>query len=131
MKLLLDTHVWLWSILESSRLSPAVRNAIASRENELWLSPISLWETLLLAERGRIELDGDPHAWIGDARNATPTIEAPLTFEVALASRTVSLPHEDPADRFIAASARVYNLVLVTADRRLSQCLEVDVFRWR
>lgn len=131
MKLLLDTHVWLWSILESSRLSRAVRNAIASRENELWLSPISLWETLLLAERGRIELDGDPHAWIRDARNTTPIIEAPLTFEVALASRTLSLPHEDPADRFIAASARVYNLVLVTADGRLSQCLEVDVFRWR
>ena len=128
MKLLLDTHVWLWSILESSRLSSAIREAITSRENELWLSPISLWETLLLAERGRVELDSEPHAWIREARAAAPVVEAPLTFEVALASRALELAHDDPADRFIAASARVYGLTLVTADRRLSRCPDVDVF---
>ena len=129
MKLLLDTHVWLWSILESSRLSSAIREAIASRQNELWLSPISLWETLLLAERGRVELDSEPRAWIREARAVAPLVEAPLTFEVALASRALELPHDDPADRFIAASARVYGLTLVTADRRLSRCPDIDVFR--
>ena len=127
MRLLLDTHVWLWSILESSRLSTVAREALASRENELWVSPISLWETLLLAQRGRIELAGDPLAWVHDARNSVPVVEAPLTFEVAVASRTVSLPHEDPADRFIAASAMVYQLKLVTADGRLSQCPNIEI----
>ena len=127
MKLLLDTHVWLWSILESSRLSTPAREALASTENELWLSPVSLWETLLLAERGRIGLEGDPLAWIRDARSTTPVVEAPLTFEVAVASRTISLPHEDPADRFIAASAKVYQLKLVTGDRLLSRCSDVEI----
>ena len=127
MKLLLDTHVWLWSILESSRLSARAREALASQENELWLSPISLWETLLLAERGRIVLEGDSFSWMRDARSTTPVVEAPLTFEVAVASRTISLPHEDPADRFIAASAKVYQLRLVTADGLLSRCTDVEI----
>ncbi len=99
-----------------------------SPDNELWLSPISLWETLLLAERGRIEFEADPLAWIREARNATPVVEAPLTFEVAVASRTLSLPHEDPADRFIAATAKVYQLKLVTADRQLSRCPDIEIF---
>ena len=129
MKLLLDTHVWLWSILDAARLPNRTREALASRENELWLSPISLWETLLLAERGRIQLDAEPHAWIRDARNAVPVVEAPLTFEVAVASRSIALSHDDPADRFIAASAKVYGLKLTTADKRLSQCPDIDIFR--
>ena len=129
MKLLLDTHVWLWSILDPARLSKRTSAALASWENELWLSPISLWETLLLVERGRVELDAEPHAWIREARNVAPVIEAPLTFEVAHASRIIKLPHDDPADRFIAASAKVYDLELVTADRQLSRCPDIDVFQ--
>ena len=129
MKLLLDTHVWLWSILTPERLSRRMRETLVSQENELWLSPISLWETLLLAERGRLELDAEPHAWIHEARNAGPVAEAPLTFDVALASRTIPLPHGDPADRFIAATAIVYGLTLATADRRLSQCSDIQIFK--
>ena len=129
MKLLLDTHVWLWSILTPERLSHRTRDVLASREHELWLSPISLWETLLLAERGRLKLDMEPHAWVREARTATPVMEAPLTFDVALASRSIALSHEDPADRFIAASAKVYGLTLATVDKRLSQCPDIDIFQ--
>ena len=128
MKLLLDTHVWLWSILTPERLSHRSREALVSPDNELWLSPISLWETLLLAERGRIALEADPLTWISEARNAAPVVEAPLTFEVAVASRTISLPHEDPADRFITATAKVYQLKLMTADRQLSRCPDIEIF---
>ena len=128
MKLLLDTHIWLWSILEPNRLPRPAREALGSQATELWLSPISLWETLLLAERGRLELDAAPHDWVRDARAAAPVLEAPLTFEVAVASRNIALPHDDPADRFIAASAKVYGLELVTADKRLSRCPDIAVF---
>jgi PIN domain nuclease of toxin-antitoxin system len=57
MKLLLDTDIWLWALLDPDRLSPAVREALASTDNELWLSPISVWEANLLAERGRVRVD--------------------------------------------------------------------------
>ena len=129
MKLLLDTHVWLWSILTPERLSHRTRDVLASREHELWLSPISIWETLLLTERGRLKLDAEPHGWIREAQNAVPILEAPLTFHVALASRSISLQHHDPADRFIAATAKVYNLTLATADRRLSECPDIEIFQ--
>ena len=60
MGLLLDTHIWLWSLLDPDRLGDSTRQALGSRENELRLSPISVWEALLLSERGRVALNPDP-----------------------------------------------------------------------
>jgi PIN domain nuclease of toxin-antitoxin system len=118
-KLLLDTHIWLWSLLEPERLTQRVAAELQSPDNELWLSPISSWEAYLLVERGRVVVDGDPGRWVGDLLRATPQREAPLTHEVAIQSRRMALPHPDPADRFLAATAKVYELTLVTADDRL------------
>jgi PIN domain nuclease of toxin-antitoxin system len=87
--------------------------------NELWLSPISIWETLVLAERGRLVLEPDPVRWVRGQLAAVPLRQALITQDVAIQSRLVDLPHQDPADRFLAASARVYDLTLVTADDRL------------
>lgn len=56
MKLLLDTHIWLWSFLEPERLGSRIAEALTEEDNELWLSPISVWEAHLLAERNRIRL---------------------------------------------------------------------------
>jgi PIN domain nuclease of toxin-antitoxin system len=119
MKLLLDTHIWLWSMLEPGRLSKRVAKALASAGNELWLSPITTWEILVLCEKGRLELEPDVAAWVTDAWSRVPLKEAPLTHEVALAAASVTLPHRDPADRFLAATARAYGLTLVTSDRLL------------
>jgi PIN domain nuclease of toxin-antitoxin system len=118
-KLLLDTHIWLWALLEPERLAPAVAEALEDEGNELWLSPISAWELIVLVERGRVILDRPPARWISDVSSAVPLRDAVLTRQVAIESRVVQLPHEDPADRFIAATAIVYDLTLVTADDRL------------
>lgn len=119
MKLLLDTHVWLWALLEPERLDTRTARRLDRGDSELWLSPISVWEAHLLAERGRLELDRPPSTWLADALRRVPLRDAPLTREVAFRSRTVSLEHDDPADRFLAATAAVYDLHLVTADDRL------------
>jgi PIN domain nuclease of toxin-antitoxin system len=119
LKLLLDTHIWLWSLLEPERLTPLVRAELQAAGNELWLSPISIWEALVLVERGRLAVTADAAAWVEDMIRAIPRREAPLTHEVAVQSRRVALPHQDPADRFLAATAVVYGLTLVTADQRL------------
>lgn len=119
MKLLLDTHIWLRSELEPKRLSRRVARALSDSRNELWLSPVSIWETLLLYRKGRIELSGGPSAWIPKALAKFPLREALLTYEVALATEDVVLPHLDPVDRFLAATARVYDLTLITADENL------------
>ena len=119
MRYLLDTHVWLWGLVEPERMKAATRRRIEDGANELWLSPISVWELGLLADRGRVELDAEAGAWARDALASSGVREATLNHEVALESRLVRLPHPDPADRFLAATARVYELTLVTADRRL------------
>jgi len=118
-KLLLDTHIWIWSVADKARLRPRVLRALENPANELWLSPISVWELLILVEKGRVVLNMDVEEWIGQALKAAPLQEAPLTTEVALATREIRLPHRDPADAFLAATAKVFDLTLVTSDARL------------
>lgn len=119
MKLLLDTHIFLWILLEPDNLAREVVAALEDPANEVWLSPIVVWEVLILAERGRVELEPDPITWMRRVLETIPFRQAPLTHEVAIQSRLVNLPHQDPADRFLAATALVYDLMLVTADERL------------
>jgi PIN domain nuclease of toxin-antitoxin system len=119
MRLLLDTHIWLWSQLSPEKLSRQVARGLESSHNERWLSPVSLWELVILSEKGRVNLDAEVEAWVSRARKAAPVVEAPLTYEVALETLQIKLPHRDPADRLLVATARVFGLTLVTADERL------------
>lgn len=119
MRLLLDTHIWLWCALEPARLSTRVSRAIEDPKNELWLSPMSVWETLVLARKKRLTLDPSPEQWVRRALGELPIHEAHLSHEVAIRSETIRLGHDDPADRFLIATALVHDLTLVTADRRL------------
>ena len=119
MKLLLDTHIWVWSVNEPRRLSGRVARALTNQRNELWLSPISVWELVMLTEKRRIELDEDAVSWTRRTVEQLQLHEAPLTTEVALETSALRLPHSDPSDRLIAASAKVFDLTLVTADEKL------------
>ena len=117
MKLLLDTHIWLWSFIEPNRLGTSVRQELQDPNNELWLSPISTWEALTLHDKKRVYLADDVREWI--ARNTAPFREAPLTHEITLEAQFLRLIQRDPADRFLAATAKVLDLTLVTADASL------------
>jgi PIN domain nuclease of toxin-antitoxin system len=127
MKLLLDTHIWLWSLVEPTRLPRRTATALRAADNEIWLSPVSVWETLMLAERRRISIAGDAEEWVNRALRRSAPREAPFTFEVAMRSVALDLATRDPADRFIAASAAVHGLTLVTADAHLSASREYAV----
>jgi len=127
MKLLLDTHIWLWSIGEPHRLSRRVAKELDNQENQLCLSPVSIWEALLLWRKGRIRISGDFSSWLEGALQTVPLTEAPLTFEVGKALSTINLPHADPADLFLAASAKAFGLTLVTADRHLIKAEGISV----
>lgn len=116
MKFLLDTHIWLWGMLEPNRLGPTTQLELRDSANEVWLSPISTWEALLLHAKGRIHLSVDLSEWLAESTKGTR--EAPLTHEIALVAQQLPL-HQDPADRFLAATAQVLGLTLVTADERL------------
>jgi PIN domain nuclease of toxin-antitoxin system len=117
LRLLLDTHIWLWSLHQTDRLGARVRNELRDLKNELWLSPISTWEALILHQKGRVYRAQDLDRWVEEATG--PFRQAPLTHETVNAARRLPLPHRDPADRFLAATAMVLDLTLVTADANL------------
>jgi PIN domain nuclease of toxin-antitoxin system len=116
---LLDTHIWLWYAKPDRRLHQRLRRCLDRAADELWLSPISVCELGLLVERGRIRLDDTLRSWVRRALERIPLHDAPLTREVALHSCELDLGHEDPADRFLAATALTHGLTLVTVDERL------------
>jgi PIN domain nuclease of toxin-antitoxin system len=101
MKLLLDMHVWLWSVLEPTRLSERIARAIGNRENQVWLSPISVWKLLMLTQKGRVQWNEDAVSWARRTVEQLQLQEAPLTFEVALETSTPSLGHSGPFHRGI------------------------------
>ena len=127
MKLLLDTHIWVWSVLEPERLSTRVARQLTNPENEIWLSAVSIWELRLLHDKGRVKLLPDAVSWISDNLSQLKIREAPITFEVALAISSLNLPHNDPADGFMAATAKVFGLTLVTADEQLAKLADIAV----
>jgi PIN domain nuclease of toxin-antitoxin system len=126
MKILLDTHIWIWHLIGSAEMGRKHRRILEDDSSEIWLSPISIWETSLLIERKRLPVKQTAKEWINAALIEFPIKEASLTFSIANRSRIIKLSHEDPADRFIAATAAEMKLTLLTADHRLKNCQEIQ-----
>lgn len=119
MSFLLDTHTWIWSLIDPGRLAPEAVEIIEGGRAELALSPISIWETLMLHEKGRIDLGPDPQRGIAWLLGEYPLREVPVTSAIALRSRLIDLPHQDPADRFLAATSIVHDMPIITRDQHL------------
>lgn len=127
MRYLLDTHIWLWTLLEPDKLDQNTAEVLRNRDNELFISPITVWETMILAEKEKIELHPSPKEWILEALNQSPVREAKLSHAIAIKSRLIDLPHKDPADRFIAATAWEYDLTLITVDEKLREAEQIKI----
>lgn len=119
MRYLLDTHIWLWSVVQPDRLHSRVRRIIADLKNELWLSPVSVWELTILCRKGRFRVQPDIATWVAKSVSDLRLTEAPLTIEVAVALPSIPFSHADPADHLLAASAKIFDLTLITADDHL------------
>jgi PIN domain nuclease of toxin-antitoxin system len=119
MRLLLDTHIWLWSFREPHKLSSEVHRVISDPANERFLSPISIWEAVILLEKKRINIHKDFGEFFEQTRLELNLLEAPLDWKVAHELRFTMLGYRDPADRFLVATAKAHDLTLVTADQRL------------
>ncbi len=120
---LLDTHVWFWLVrgregrLAASTAAELEQTAFAA---PLGVSVISVWEIALLASKGRIGLGMPVHEWVESALNRPGFMRIGLEPEIAIES--CNLPggfHADPADRFLVATARLKNTVIVTRDKRI------------
>jgi PIN domain nuclease of toxin-antitoxin system len=119
MKLLLDTHIWIWSFLEPHKVSSEVAQALSDPKNERYLASVSIWEAILLLEKRKIRFNRDFGEWFRISKEELKLTEVPMTWEVAHELRFTILGYRDPGDRFLVATAKVYDLTLVTADERL------------
>ena len=121
MRLLLDTHVFLWAVAGSSSLKPATRRLIESAD-QVYVSAASIWEVAIKSRLGKI--DADPEALV-DAIAGSGFIELPVT--AAHAAGVAALPplHNDPFDRILLAQALAEPLRLLTADTALARYSDV------
>jgi len=121
MRYLLDTHVWIWARENPADVPKHVRDFILSPASmPLGLSAISPWEAAKKASAEKLTLSAPIRQWLTDAVRAPFVRLLPLTIEIAYEAN--HLPgefHRDPADQIIVATARQYDLTLITADRRI------------
>ncbi len=122
MKLLLDTHIWIWALHSPEKLDRKVRRELERTANELYLSPVSIWEAHHLERRRKLRAPGGFSQWLNEVLPRVPLREAPFTFAVAAAAAKIDLPQSDLGDIFLAATTVVYDLTLVTTDFQLLGC---------
>lgn len=118
-RFLLDTHIWLWAVIEPHKLSSQVHKIAGDPEATRYLSPISLWELGTLVDKKRFYLKEDYAIWVERSIKDLKLSEAPLNWKVAHQMRYILPNHKDPADRFLAATAIAYDLTFVTGDEVL------------
>ena len=129
MTALLDTHILVWWLNDSSRLSPAQQEIVssASAKSPLLVSDISIWEVATLHSLSRIQLTISLRAWLDKA--VAPPLVRRQGISPAIAAELATLPdtfQRDPADRILVATARVLGATLLTQDRRIVEAALVN-----
>lgn len=119
MKLLLDTHIFLWFIAADARLSKLFRDAIREPNNEVFLSVVSLWESIVKYQLGKLPLPQSPEIYIPAQRRKHQIKSLPL-YEASI-KELANLPslHRDPFDRILICQALANNLTIVTFDQQI------------
>jgi PIN domain nuclease of toxin-antitoxin system len=132
LKVLLDTHVWVWWLTPDSPLSRAERRALdaAAERNALCLSAISLWEAQMLHVKRRLELPLPFGEWLTRAADERMIATLPLDLSVVLALDGLPVRfHGDPADRLIVATARAHAIPLATHDAGIRRSRAARLWR--
>ena len=116
MRVLLDTHIWLWALADSAAIPARLRERLTSRRDTFLVSAASAWEVAVKAALGRLRLPADTPSFLRAIRDL-PVAELPIT--VAHAARVAELPphHRDPFDRLLIAQAQIEGLAIMTLDR--------------
>ncbi|MEX0671175.1 MAG: type II toxin-antitoxin system VapC family toxin [Pirellulales bacterium] len=121
MKLLLDTHVFLWCVTADPKLPAPFRVAIQDLANEVYLSAASFWEAVIKHGLGKLPLPSEPADYLPQQRaahgiSALPVDEGAMPHLAALAPR-----HRDPFDRLLVAQAMQHGLTVVTVDLDIAE----------
>ena len=126
MRLLLDTHVWLWWMLDSPRLSDATRSLVLDPGATVYFSAASAWEIAIKYATGKLALPAPPSTYIPSRAEGGEFRIIDIRLEHALAVGSLPRHHDDPFDRLLLAQTIVEGFRFVTADRRLAS-YDVDL----
>lgn len=121
MRLLLDTHTFLWWCSDDAQLSLAVIDAVGNADNEVWLSVVSAWEIAIKARLGRLPLPEPPSVFVPHMVERHALGVMPIQLKHTLADFELPEHHHDPFDRLLVAQALSEGMTLVTDDRAVSQ----------
>jgi PIN domain nuclease of toxin-antitoxin system len=116
MKVLLDTHIFLWFISGDSRLSADVRDVVRDSDNEIYLSVVSVWECIVKYQLGKLPLPEPPEIYLPKQRDLHQI--ASLALDEISVSQLAKLPHlhRDPFDRMLICQALQNGLTIATVD---------------
>ncbi len=120
--------MWVWFNLAPDRLPAAVARAFDEPGAEFCISAITVWETILAIQKGRIETSQSAEQMVRSWLAASPIVVVPIESEIALLSRTLEFQHSDPADRFIAATSVHLNCPLATVDEHLRRLSWLKIY---
>jgi len=115
-KALLDTHVFLWWVLDDERLTPFVRDFVGDRNNELFLSAASCWEMIIKANLGRLVFPEPPEKFIPGQMNQNKLTGLPVQIAHALHIHSLPGHHKDLFDRMLVAQAQLERMPIITND---------------
>ncbi len=121
MKLLLDTHVLLWALLEPQKLSPEMRRALEDSDNTILVSAATAWEIATKWRLGKLRQAQAVVDHYAMALHRLAAVELPISGAVAREAGLWDVPHRDPFDRLLAAQAKADNLVLASTDPAFAQ----------
>lgn len=121
MKILLDTHVFLWWVSNDRRLSRRARDLIADGDNEILLSAASGWEMAIKAGLGKLPLPEDLEIFLDDQMERNGIGPLPILMKHTTRVRHLPNHHADPFDRLLIAQAQVEGLTLMTGDRHIKR----------
>lgn len=117
MKVLVDTHTFLWALLHDQRLTPKAKQVLRSTEHELVFSLVSLWEIAIKIKTGKLNTIGSSVAYIRDEMDAYGMQLLPIRYEHVLQLESLPHHHGDPFDRLLIAQALTESLPILSADR--------------
>jgi len=117
-KLLLDSHAFLWWLAEDPKLGAEARQAVAAPSSVIHVSAATVWELSIKAALGKLDLDG---ADLVEEIEENDFLELPMTARHSLAAAALPRHHEDPFDRMLIAQARIEGLTIVTRDSAFRQ----------
>lgn len=121
MKVLLDTHVFLWWITDDPRLNERAREIISDGENTLFFSAASGWEIAIKAKLGKLSVPDDLEGFIMEQLAQNDITPLPVRLSHALHVYNLPAHHRDPFDRLLVAQAQVENLPILTGDTAIMQ----------